>query len=550
MTPTQDTAMRTERFDVVVIGGAFSGAATALVLRRRLPDARIAIVEKRPRFDRKVGEATVELSAYFLHHVLGLHDYLSREHLPKHGLRFWFTDGPGRRLDEMSEIGPREVPALPAFQLDRAKLDEHLLSLAQEAGCTLLRPARVETVETGWPCSTLVVREDGKEPRTLKTRWLVDGTGREGWLAARLDLRRPLPQHPTASAWGRWRGIADMDGPVLRGPDPRHPRLGHVSPARRLATNHFCGDGWWCWVIPLKGGETSIGVVFDRRRFDLFKEGKARIAYERFVRERPGLAELAEHAVLDGDDFAYRRSLPYTCERYMEKGWALVGDAATFLDPFYSPGLDHAAVSICATTEIVEADLKGGLDDLDARIASHNATFARSIPRWLDALYTDKYELFGDAELMRCAYLVDTGLYLLGVVGPAHRTFAAMSNPIFGPDLPQSRIAADFMRFFKSRLVKIARHRRAAGTYGRRNLGWRSYGPAFDLGARSAGNLRRGLQAWVALEAEQASRPLRRAFPSLLHLLSGRGPGIGATPGQQMKTGEKGPAPADAKRVS
>ncbi|MCB1883525.1 MAG: NAD(P)/FAD-dependent oxidoreductase, partial [Geminicoccaceae bacterium] len=505
--------MRTEPFDVVVVGGAFSGAATALLLRRRLPDARIAVVEKRERFDRKVGEATVELSAYFLHHVLGLHDYLSREHLPKHGLRFWFTDGPGRRLDEMTEIGPREVPALPAFQLDRAKLDEHLLALAREAGCTVLRPARVESVETGWPSTTVVVREDGKEPRTLEARWLVDGTGREGWLASRLGLRRPLPQHPTAAAWGRWRNINDMDGPLLRGPDPRHPRLGHVAPARRLATNHFCGDGWWCWVIPLKGGETSIGVVFDRRRFDLFKEGKARAAYERFVRGRPGLAELAAGADLDGDDFAYRRSLPYTCERYMEKGWALVGDAATFLDPFYSPGLDHAAVSICATAEIVEADL-GGLPepDLDARVASHNAVFARSIPRWLDALYTDKYELFGDAELVRCAYLVDTGLYLLGVVGPAHRTFAAMSNPIFGPDLPQSRIAAGFMRFFKSRLVQIARHRRQTGTYGRRNAGWRSYGPAFDLGARSAGNLRRGLQAWLALETEHASRPLRGAF--------------------------------------
>jgi hypothetical protein len=37
----------------------------------------------------------------------------------------------------------------------------------------------------------------------------------------------------------------------------------------------------------------------------------------------------------------------------MGDGWALVGDAAAFLDPYYSPGLDHCAFSSAATAEIV-----------------------------------------------------------------------------------------------------------------------------------------------------------------------------------------------------
>jgi len=43
--------------DVVVIGGAFSGAAAALLLKRRVRDA-VLIVEKAAEFDRKVGEST------------------------------------------------------------------------------------------------------------------------------------------------------------------------------------------------------------------------------------------------------------------------------------------------------------------------------------------------------------------------------------------------------------------------------------------------------------------------------------------------------------
>jgi hypothetical protein len=34
---------------------------------------------------------------------------------------------------------------------------------------------------------------------------------------------------------------------------------------RGTATNHVIGDGWWSWWIPLKGGDVSVGVVFDQR---------------------------------------------------------------------------------------------------------------------------------------------------------------------------------------------------------------------------------------------------------------------------------------------
>ena len=42
-------------YDVVIVGGAFSGAATALMLKRKHPAARILIIEKSAEFDRKVG---------------------------------------------------------------------------------------------------------------------------------------------------------------------------------------------------------------------------------------------------------------------------------------------------------------------------------------------------------------------------------------------------------------------------------------------------------------------------------------------------------------
>ena len=72
-------------YDVVIIGGAFSGAATALMLKRKQPDARVLIIEKNAEFDRKVGESTTEVSSCYMTRILGLANYLGHEQLAKQG---------------------------------------------------------------------------------------------------------------------------------------------------------------------------------------------------------------------------------------------------------------------------------------------------------------------------------------------------------------------------------------------------------------------------------------------------------------------------------
>lgn len=503
---------RASDYDLVVIGGAFSGAATALIMKRRLPDLKVLVIERSQVFERKVGEATVELSSFFLCRVLGLFDHLSRQHLPKHGLRYWFSDGNGRALDEMTEVGPWDAPSLPSFQLDRPTLDNHLLDLAREADIQVWRPAKVKTVDIGWPQSILRVEKDG-ESRSLTTRWLVDASGRQSFLARKLGLQHKLEDHPTAAVWGRWRGAKDLDSPQMSaGLDARQPRMPPVAASRRLATNHFCGYGWWCWVIPLANGNTSIGLVYNKELFDLPAGGSQRERYEAFLRSTDGLRDLLVDAELDGDDFMALRHLPYYSERYMDRGWALVGDAASFIDPYYSPGLDHAATSIFATAQILEDDFKSpGRDpeDLQRQIDFHNKDFGASYRQWFGALYDGKYELFGDAELTRCAFLMDTGLYYAAVVSSLERDIDSLRNPIFGA-IPPSIMAFKTTRWFNQRLLKLARFRRQAGIYGRANVGRRHHSKAFSIGLGPAVRpIGTALRIWLRLEAERMFYRLR-----------------------------------------
>src|SRR5207237_9766440 len=81
-------------YDVVIIGGAFSGAATALMLKRKSPQAHVLIIEKKAAFDRKVGESTTEVSSCYMTRLLGLTHYLCHHQLPKQGLRLFFSNWP------------------------------------------------------------------------------------------------------------------------------------------------------------------------------------------------------------------------------------------------------------------------------------------------------------------------------------------------------------------------------------------------------------------------------------------------------------------------
>ena len=66
------------RYDAIVLGGALAGASLALRLLERRPGSRVLIVERCASFERRVGEATVEISALFLSKVLGLDEHLEQ----------------------------------------------------------------------------------------------------------------------------------------------------------------------------------------------------------------------------------------------------------------------------------------------------------------------------------------------------------------------------------------------------------------------------------------------------------------------------------------
>src|SRR5438105_7445235 len=192
-----------DTYDVVIMGGALSGSATATLLLRHNPGIRILILEKSPKLGRRVGEATVEVSAYFMGRVLGLTQYLNESHLAKQGLRFWFTNDDVRSLAEASELGPLYQVRVPSYQLDRAAFDEEVLRRAGAAGAKILRPATIIDVQLQPGKEQTVTFRNGDGTRTVRSRWIVDASGVAAILARKEGWWKNNAEHPTAAAWSR-----------------------------------------------------------------------------------------------------------------------------------------------------------------------------------------------------------------------------------------------------------------------------------------------------------------------------------------------------------
>ncbi len=493
-------------YDVVIIGGAFSGAATALMLKRKRLEARVLIIEKNAEFDRKVGESTTEVSSCYMTRILGLTQHLGHHQLGKQGLRFWFCKSPNQHFDDCVEIGTRYQSRLQTFQVDRAKLDSHLLERAVEAGCDLWRPAKVtkcelngakgQTVDAIVDLATGRVRPNGGlAERSVRARWVVDATGRAAMLARKLGHFRQNTEHPINAVWARFTGVKDWDSYDWREKFPDYSVACRT--ARSWATNHLMGHGWWCWIIPLRGGDVSAGIVYDSRIFTLPEGSSVGERLHAHILNHPiGREIFADARIIEGDVHALSM-LPYHSEKVCDDGWASVGDAAGFLDPLYSPGLD-----MCSYTSYYVADLLArqlGGEDVAPILRLYNEHYPVMYRDWFEGLYKDKYYYMGDAELMSAALLLDVGLYYLGLVIPAYKNpeRALLDLPFQGRP---GRITAAMVKFYQRRLVALGKRRLATGHYGRHNAGWRELYVGFSPDPSLWKLVRKGLFRWWRAE--------------------------------------------------
>ena len=108
------------------------------------------------------------------------------------------------------------------------------------------------------------------------------------------------------------------------------------------------------------------------------------------------------------EDFAYGVERVFSPDR-----WCLVGEAAAFADPFYSPGSDMIGYGNVFAGDLMARDLEG--EDIGDRLDYFNELYFR-IFEWVLSRTENLYAVYGDSEVLLPKLVFDTTMNHVGFV--------------------------------------------------------------------------------------------------------------------------------------
>ena len=407
-----------QQHDAIILGGGLAGLTLSIQLRQRFPDLDVLVLERKPHplpvAAHKVGESTVEIGAHYFADTLGLREHLDTAQIRKFGFRFFFSEG-RRDIENVTELGVREVLPTPTYQIDRGIFENFLGEEARRRGVRFLDGAVVRGFEIAanepgaHDALHHVTYEHAGETHTAQARWMLDASGRAGLIKRRKQLAEDN-DHDANAVWFRIDARLALDE-WCSSPE----WVGRCTPPERWrSTNHLNGPGYWAWLIPLSSGAHSVGIVCDAKMHPLNTMNTFEKAMDWLRKFQPLVADMVEAALAKGGtetllDFAFFRNFSYGCKQvFSADRWALTGEAGVFLDPFYSPGSDFIAIANTYICDLIAHDRKG---DSLAPYARIYQQLYFSFYRNTLSLYQDQYPLFGNAEVMPIKVIWDYTYY-------------------------------------------------------------------------------------------------------------------------------------------
>jgi flavin-dependent dehydrogenase len=406
--------------DVLIIGAGLAGLTLARQLLLSRPEIDILMLDRLgevPSPKQKVGEATVQMSGYYYSRVLEMEEHLLREHFLKYNLRFyWKSERGGEVWEDLSQSYIRKISNIATYQLDRNKFEAAVLEKNRESpNFELVHPMtnlHVDLSEDGG-LHSFRFEADGREIAG-RAGWVVDASGRGRYLVRQQKLDRPSPiKHGSSFLWVD--GLLDpekctnLDRKQIR-LRPERSALGHFPTF--LATNHYCGEGYWFWEIPLHG-KTSLGLVFDSANVAFKDVSSPEKLVEWICREYPLFArDLPNRKILYHSgltSFALDNGQMLSPAR-----WALCGEACRFTDPLYSPGGDLISTY---NTLITDAILTSDQRELESKIRFYEP-LARAIYEAYVPSFAVSYNTLGDQECFSLRYVWELTIYFAFYVFP------------------------------------------------------------------------------------------------------------------------------------
>ena len=322
--------------DVLVIGAGPSGSIASALLAQR--GFKVLVLEKQkfPRFS--IGESLLAQSLELIEAAGMLEAVQAAGFQYKNGAAFAHNGRYSQfNFAEKSSPGPGYT-----FQVPRADFDQILINEAARMGVEVRHEVEIVAAEFGADGPRVTARaKDGSE-EVHRPRFVLDASGFGRTLPRLLKLETPshLPVRCAlyTQVWDRIPSGA-FDRQKIR------------------VTTHPQHRDVWYWLIPFSNGKCSMGVVATEEFLKQYP-GTNDDKLWALHREDPELAELlknAEQVFPAGELRGYSANV----SAMTGPGFALLGNAAEFLDPVFSSGVTIALKSAHMAADVLTRQLRG-----------------------------------------------------------------------------------------------------------------------------------------------------------------------------------------------
>jgi flavin-dependent dehydrogenase len=356
--------------DVLVVGAGPAGSVAAALLAQR--GYQVLVLERQhfPRFS--IGESLLAYSTQLLQEA-GLLDAIL-------GGGFQFKNGATFVCDELySEFNfanKLTAGCSFTFQVLRSEFDHLLAREAARHGATVRHGVQITAVDVSGSRPKVTARTEAGDLEIYEPRFLLDASGFGRTLAKLLDLEKPS-DFPVRAA----RFCHVKDGIVAGAFDRQKIRIG-INPTHRHV---------WSWLIPFPNGTSSLGIVATRDHLARYA-GSDEDQYWAMIADEPKLRSLLRDAQTVrpiGEIVGYAASV----KTLHGPGFALLGNAAEFLDPVFSSGVTIALHSAKLAAAVLDRQLRGEPVDWQAEFQEPLLfgveTFRTFVTAWYDCTLQD-----------------------------------------------------------------------------------------------------------------------------------------------------------------
>jgi flavin-dependent dehydrogenase len=356
--------------DVLVIGAGPAGSMVSALLARRGYGVLVLERQKFPRFS--IGESLLACSMELLHEAGMVEAVMARSFQFKNGAVF---DREG--LFSEFNFADKSSAGYPfTFQVPRADFDATLAAEAQRMGAEIRYEVEITAVDFSGEQPRVTSRAADGATEIHEPRFVLDASGFGRTLPKLLDLHRPSAFPARAAIFCHVR-----DHIVSGAMDRQKIRVGI----------HPKDHNVWSWLIPFSNGNASVGVVAPLEHHQA-RTGTLEEQYWQALRAEPRL-----HALLANAQTVrpVNELIGYaaTVTRLYGRHFALLGNAAEFLDPVFSSGVTIAMKSASLAAQALDRQFRGETVDWERDFADELnygvETFRSFVAGWYDGSLQD-----------------------------------------------------------------------------------------------------------------------------------------------------------------